>query len=98
MSDFKAGDTVLVCEAGGTGLHNIGKYVVDEVSLAGMLRLHDRGDFNSWVHPCQCELIDRPKKTAKAKVWVPFKWEKPSHILLSGMAPEWGQIEVEVEE
>ncbi len=97
MSEFKVGDKVKVFEASDIGGSYEGNYFIAEIGSFGMIRLHDKGTTDGWVHPRQCELLERPKKTVKKTMWVWASEKKPLQRVFGDGRYFSVQVEAEVE-
>lgn len=73
--EFKAGDRIRVYRGGRSPIEGTVTYISPLLGIGftedGFYSAHDESPF----HPRQCELISRPQKTEKKKVWV-AAWDK----------------------
>jgi hypothetical protein len=93
---FKVGDCVRLfwCDSATAALFET-DHTVDRVFQGGSVALQDRIGF---FHPRQLELIERPKKLVKKKMWFPGLKEIPNPgDIIKYETFAWFEIEVECE-
>lgn len=89
---FQVGDLIKAEGVLGNGVMFYRRGTIEKIAPSGAIQLQEMAD-DEWHTPKQCELILRPHKTEKKKVWVAAWSEHPNN---APSMHQYVQIEAEV--